>query len=254
MNAGHCAGAALTIALLATAMTASSCGDNSVPKIEARALPSIQNQRHNLRWKRFWVVQNDLARALELPVAELCSELGGAVCVTSGYITVTDVVRMQGASDVQAECARLQGGATCQDGPLVYVDSPSGLHVAALGGNNALLGGVFDAPAGPSVGTPLAIDRVALAACGERAARDAQSTAPAVFSKFAIAAAAVDPTTAGLPDTITDLYRRILARDPAAAELQALLAIAAGTPAASGEQFARLACYAIATTTEFLFQ
>jgi hypothetical protein len=243
------------------------------PPITPRSVPSAEADRTRLRWKRHRVVQNDLARALVLTEAEVCRDVDGQPCVASGRVGLLEWLRVVGLQTIGApggggppgggapppltpeqQCAQLQRGQTCQDAPYVDVESASGMHLLALGGNDPMIVGLYAPIEEPMVTTSLALDRYALSSCGERAARDVRSDRPEVFNKFDVRLPSVTPATAGLRDQVIDLYRRLLARDPAAGEADAIMSMAAGTETMSGEQFARLSCYGIATMKEFLFQ
>lgn len=228
----------------------SACADDSNAVDEAEATTA----RQTLRWKRARALQNDLAAALDLDPEAICLEIEGSDCATVRRVTLVDWL-MAGGMDreqAEAECALLQGHASCVDDTYIDLYSPIGVHVSALGGASPFLGEQYRGLAGPLVTTPLALDRMVLSACGERAALDAQGSAE-VFVDLDLAAD-VDPSSASVETTIVDLYRRLLARDPEASEVGVVAAIADAEPPVSGERFAQLACYAIATTAEFCFQ
>lgn len=241
------------LVLLCAACPSTPTADAGVA-IEARALPAVDHGRVSLRWKRFRVLQNDLSRALALSGAEVCTERSGAPCATGGVVTLKDWLRNQNVAeaDLDAECRRRQGSQTCVDGPYIPFDNPRGVHVITLGGNNALLGGVFEPIPAPIVTTPLATERMVLSACGERAAKDAVGPA-VVFTRLDLNAAAVTRASPGVRETVVDGYRRLLARVPTDAEADAVLSVLDDGPV-TGAEFARLSCFIIATTEEFLFQ
>jgi hypothetical protein len=117
---------------------------------------------------------------------------------------------------------------------------------------------MLEPSAEPLATTPFAIDRIVLSACSERVRRDREA-GPAdarVFSQFALDGDAPAPDDAAAAQLVTALYRRLLARDPVEHEVPLLAALAAnpddGRPIAAAD-FAAIACYAIGTTTEFLF-
>jgi hypothetical protein len=123
-----------------------------------------------------------------------------------------------------------------------------------------LLGGVepyelrIDEPlAVPSVAAPMAVDRIVLTACGERAARDFDQ--PASAALFAEVAASSAPGADARAAVAGRLYERLLARPATRAEIDALVGFhdQLGASAEPGRDWAQLACYAVATTTEFLF-
>jgi hypothetical protein len=209
--------------------------------------------RAQLRWKRYRTLQNDLAAALELAPDAVCTEVGGVPCATSGPVLLTDVLRVNGIDNAEAVCAYIQGRTTCADGALIELQTPKGLHVMSLGGNNPFLGEQFDPLAEPGLTTPVAVDRVVLSACGERVRLDVAGPAR-VFTSVDLSALTVRRDSAGVREQVTTLYRRILARDPEPAEVDALLSMLDGEPAMKATDFARLACYAIASSTEFIFQ
>jgi hypothetical protein len=233
---------------------ASGCGDNSTPELQARVLPAVQHARVNLRWKRFRVIQNDFAQALELPARDVCVEATGDQCAAGGVVTLTDWLRARNVpeSQIEAECARLQGTATCADGPYIPFDNPRGVHVASLGGNDPFLGGLLDSLPEPIVVTPVALERFALTACGERVARDAAGTA-VVFKSVNLASTAVTRMSLGVEETVVDMYKRFLARLPTAEERTSALSVLDGQPI-TGAQFARLTCFMVSTLPEFAFQ
>jgi hypothetical protein len=229
-------------------------GGGAVQPVQARPLPQVTGARQRLRWKRFRAVQNDFARALELPPSEVCVESGNAPCALTTPLMLTDYLRTQGTeeADLDAECARQQKSSVCTDAPLLNIYNPRGLHVLALGGNDSLTAGVLEPIAAPSLGTPIALDRFALIACGERAARDAEGP-PVVFTRLDLSAQSVTKETLGLRETVTELYRRFLGRDAEPAETDAVLSLVDPAPL-QAVQFARLACYAVSTSMEAMFQ
>lgn len=172
--------------------------------------------RNQLVWKRQRAFEQDLLGALSLDKGELCNELGRYSCV--------DFV-----------------------------------HLVPLGGNDPFGKAQYEPIPAPSVTTSLSVDRVVLAACGRRVAKDAAGPA-VVFGALDLSAPALDASdpevAAAVDETIATLYRRFLARDPTADETtiaRDLLLDETGQPV-SARDFARLACYAVGTTTENLFR
>ncbi|WP_141734299.1 hypothetical protein [Oligoflexus tunisiensis] len=124
------------------------------------------------------------------------------------------------------------------------------VHLTVLGGNEPFLNGQYERAEAPTVLTSVAIDRVVLSACSRRVELDAAAGANAtVFKYFPLTAA--KPNDEQIKQQATDLYRRILARDPEAAELQAIAEF--GATAAAGDKIALSLCYAIATSAENIF-
>jgi hypothetical protein len=131
------------------------------------------------------------------------------------------------------------------------------VHLVPLGGNDPFDTGILQPTAEPLATTPAIVDRVLLSACGQRVALDRAAPAgqAAVFEALDLNGAAPGPGEAPVTATITELYRRLLARLPTAEEVALVAEL---TTQASGERlgaadFATLACFAIGGSTEFLF-
>jgi hypothetical protein len=131
------------------------------------------------------------------------------------------------------------------------------VHLVPLGGNDPFDTGILQPTAEPLATTPAVVDRVLLSACGQRVALDRAAPAgqAVVFKALDLngpAPAAEDPATSA---TITELYRRLLARNPTSEEVAIVAEL---TTQASGERlaaadFATLSCFAVGGSTEFLF-
>jgi len=173
------------------------------------------SSKGDLRWKRFRVVETDLMNALELNKAQVCNELGLA-----GF---------------------------CYD--LV--------HLVPLGGNSPVATGMYKPLAEPGVTMPLSFDRVALQGCGTRADIDALVAVDdrVIWRNIDILADSIAPDDAGLRADVNELYRRLLGRAATSAELDTVTALAEDVDgeAVSARDVAKLACYSIATTSEFIF-
>lgn len=128
--------------------------------------------------------------------------------------------------------------------------------------HNILLGGVepyelrIDEPlAAASVASPMATDRVVLSACGERVALDFADPASAVLFAEVVAAAA--PEASDREAVAARLYEHLLGRAARAEEVEALAAMFFEPDeealAADAREWSQLACYAVATSAEFLF-
>jgi hypothetical protein len=243
----------VTVGALLVVAAACSSDPEPEPTIQPRALPEVPHGRARLRWKRFRAVQHDLSRALALPERGVCTERTGQQCAANGPVTLKDWLRSENVPEdqLEEECKKRQGSTECVDGVFIPYDNPRGAHVITLGGNNTMLAGIHDPIVEPIVTTPIAVDRMVLSACGERAALDVEGS-PEVFTLFNIASLVVDDSTDGVVATIEDLYRRLLARSATDAETEALLGLLSDP--ISGEEFARLSCFVIATTPEFIFQ
>jgi hypothetical protein len=131
------------------------------------------------------------------------------------------------------------------------------VHLVPLGGNDPFDTGILQPTAEPLATTPAVVDRVLLSACGRRVALDraAPGGQAVVFSALDLNALAPAPADSPTTATITELYRRLLARDPSSEEIGLVAEL---TTQASGERlaaadFATLACFTIGGSTEFLF-
>jgi hypothetical protein len=127
------------------------------------------------------------------------------------------------------------------------------VHTVALGGNDPFGSGLLR-PAHSSLSTtPLAVDRVTLSACSQRARADKQGS-PKLFSALDLAGAAPLADSDAFKATITTLFRRLLARDPKPSELTTLAGLVSGDgESMNAEEFATLACFTVASSLESLF-
>lgn len=168
----------------------------------------------DLRWKRATPLKNDLMVGLGLGEAEVCSELG-----LDGF------------------CFSL-------------------IHTVPLGANDPVKAAMYRPVAEPGATAPLAIDRVVLSACGARVDLDATATgAKVVWREIDLNASSLDPDSDAVANDVQSLYRRLLARDPTPEESALVASLAedvSGQPVYARD-FAKMACYSVATTSEFLF-
>jgi len=120
-----------------------------------------------------------------------------------------------------------------------------------LGGVEPTTLGIDEPLPNPTVSAPIAVDRVAVSACGERWARDVAG--PAVIFAPVIA----EDTEKAREAVAANLIRRLLSRQPEKAELEGLVTgLYADIAAASTDpkrDWAVGACVVIATSTEALF-
>jgi hypothetical protein len=173
-----------------------------------------QAQRGELQWKRNAALQRDLMRALELPEDGVCNELGRGSCTRE-------------------------------------------IHHISLGGADPLQIGLYEPLPDTLVSTPIVLDRVVMSACASRVELD-RSGPPVVFTELDLGAAAPSPEDEAFTATVTALYRRLLSRDPEPHELTTLGALTSdgddgAGKAVSARDFAVLTCFAIGTSSEFLF-
>lgn len=132
------------------------------------------------------------------------------------------------------------------------------VHAIALGGVDAYGAGVYEPLKASAITTPLAVDRLALSGCTQRAVLDFKSLDSAKIFKLEVEnGALVDINAESTSAVITTLFQRIHLRDPKdneAAHLRALYpqVIEAGstTPA---QDWASLSCYSVLTMMESLF-
>ncbi len=126
------------------------------------------------------------------------------------------------------------------------------VHLMALGGHDPFGQARYEPAAQPLVTTSLAVDRLALSACARRVELDRED--PVVFTGLDLDAQAPAPDSAAVERTVTTLYQRLLGREPTSGEVDVLAELVADAQRPiSGAQFAQLSCFAVATTTEFLF-
>lgn len=205
----------ILISLLAVTAGAG-CGEDSspVPPVESAACEEKPPSAREPLWKRVGAVTRDLERALALGEDEVCSELGSRRCA--------DVYRVP------------------------------------LGGSDAANQGVYRPLSEPLVTTPLALERTVLSACVRRVDAD-KTGSPVVFdqidltrSELPLSDATVD---AALSAQLVALHHRLLSRDPTAAEVERLktLVVDADGQPISARDFAVLSCFAVGTSTDFLF-
>ena len=179
------------------------------------AVPTDVATSHHphLQWKRYSALEADLVQALELAPEELCTEFGLESCINA-------------------------------------------VHLTPLGGNEPFKSGLLEPTAEPLATTPAVVDRLLLSACGRRTELDLAAKKQAkVFQGLDLESDAPSPEDASVKETVTDLYHRFLARDPDEKELSIVSGLTRDDKArpVPAKEFATLACYAVGTSTEFLF-
>jgi hypothetical protein len=121
------------------------------------------------------------------------------------------------------------------------------VHLTVLGGNEPYEMGQYERAQTPTALTAVAVDRIVLTACSKRLELDRQAAANAVvFKHFPLSGPA--PEAKALEMQTTELYRRILARNPESNEIAAVDAIRAQNLAA--DKLALMLCFAIGTSAE----
>ncbi len=130
-------------------------------------------------------------------------------------------------------------------------DCATEVHKVALGGVDPYDGGVYKPLPEAPVTAPIALDRIAVSACSLRAERDFAAPSSAAFYG---ALAQGDTSTEARGSVVMALYDRLLLRNPTTAELEAVVGL---YDELDGDELPRrwskLACIAIATTTEAAF-
>lgn len=129
-------------------------------------------------------------------------------------------------------------------------DCISDAHLITLGGVEPTTLGVNEPVENPSVSAPIAVDRVAIAACGERYARDLAGS-PVLFG----------PVLEGnskrhRAQVVEGLIRRVLARHPTTEEVDGLVELYEEIEPLSDDpvrEWSVGACVVVATSTEALF-
>lgn len=173
----------------------------------------LRSTQPGLQWKRYAAFENDLAAALALPKDAICKELGGVNCIR-------------------------------------------GVHLSPLGGHDPFKSGLLEPSGEPLATTPTVVERIVLSACSARAELEGSGKEKAqVFTGIDLKGAAPAPTDASTLALVTNLYRRLLARDPDAEESQIVagLALDAEGKPVPALSFVKSACFAIGTSSEFLF-
>ena len=217
---------ALAAALALLAAGASGCprdkkggGDDETPTPSPTAT-QFASLDGNVKFKRAQRLRNDLAAGLGLATNELCNELGQYSC--------TDTV-----------------------------------HPVALGEVEPYQQGIYEPPEATGLSAPLVIERIAMAGCITRVDRDL-TQAPTAGSIFLLDVAGDGTLVAGAASeakartAIATLYRRVTGRAVEAAEEDRLFAMygevaASGQTPAAARDWAVLACFAVASSTESIF-
>jgi hypothetical protein len=169
--------------------------------------------RTTLQWKRAGAFEADLSRALDLPRDSLCREFGTASCVHD-------------------------------------------VHLVPLGGSDPFSTGMFEPAAEPLASTPTVVERIVLSACAARVELDRKAGSEAsVFKQLSLDGDAPAPEHEETRALVTELFQRLLARDPGNAELATVAALARDDSGAAiaASDFAKLACFTIGSSAEFLF-
>lgn len=156
------------------------------------------------------------------------------------------------ASDL-AEALDLEREAVCRE--LGQYDCVDEVHRIVLGGVEPYTLGVRDPLPSIAVTAPIAQDRVALAACTERIARDLAGSEPLFLKRIDLG----EPTPGELEATAKRFYDRILRRAATADEVNVLTQFHStvtgetSDSATATRDWAILSCFMVATTLESIF-
>jgi hypothetical protein len=150
-----------------------------------------------------------------------------------------------------ARALKLAPEAVCRE--LDQYDCVDRVHTVPLGEVEPYVRGIFDAPAQTGAPTPLAVDRVVLAACSAAVERDLTEGGEGLF--VGVDRHTISP--AAQADSVGALYRAALQRVPTedeVAHLQRLYeSLSARGAEPLGQTWATLSCFAVFTTVEALF-
>jgi hypothetical protein len=157
-----------------------------------------------------------------------------------------------------AAALSLPAGQVCNE--LGQYPCTTAVHTVALGGVEPYGLGFYEPLPFTGVTTPIAVDRVALAACGQRVTLDITSPSEAViFRGIELDAQGRLASREGEPvkTAITALYQRALLRDPTEAEVGALVQLATDIESTSspapGRDWMKAACFAVLSSAESVF-
>ncbi len=134
------------------------------------------------------------------------------------------------------------------------------VHTVTLGGVDPYRSGLYEPLPITGVTTPIAVDRLVLAACAQRVARDVDAPAEAViFRGVALDAQGRLVGQQGQPvrDAINVLYQRGLQRDAEGSELDAWLRLAAAIESSGrgrpGRDWMTAVCFGVLSSAESVF-
>ena len=136
----------------------------------------------------------------------------------------------------------------------------SSVHNVTLGGVDPYSNSLYEALPASGVTTPIAIERVALAACGQRVTLDVTTPSTAVLFKAIPLDAQgrlVDRQGEPVKAALSALYQRGLLRDPTKQEVDALVKLSTDieTTASTqpGQDWMKAACFVVFSSAESVF-
>jgi hypothetical protein len=132
------------------------------------------------------------------------------------------------------------------------------VHKVSLGGINAYGNAQYHYPDQATITSPIALDRVVLSACIQRAQIDLLNPAQAViFKDIRLSADGRLVRDEAIPNSIRNLYQRAFLREPTSSEVDALVKlyedIYAEQPIGASVNWMSLSCYAVLTSVEAAF-
>ncbi len=131
----------------------------------------------------------------------------------------------------------------------------TGVHLFALGGNDAVGRSQYTPLEQPTQLSAIAVERVVSQACLQRIALDAETSAPVVFTSLKLQQTIAEQSETAVRAQIRSLSQRFLQRDPRAEEEQLLLHLADPQRfgALPARDLAHGLCLAFGSQLEFLF-
>jgi len=167
------------------------------------------------------------------------------------------IVRFKGAARLRLELSRVLDLAPTELCKELGAYDCLGIHTVVLGDPDAFFSGVYEPLPSTTSTSPLAVDRVVLSACSQRAALDLGGES-VIFADLPVDDGALDADATEVEQAINRLYQRGLGRNAKPSEIahhrQLYLDVeASGSSRAPAEDWATLSCFATLTSMEFLF-
>jgi hypothetical protein len=122
-------------------------------------------------------------------------------------------------------------------------------HLVMLGGNDPFAGSMYRPIPRPLPLSPIAVDRVSLAACTARTKADREGKA-VVFTNIDLTAKTLSSKDTAVRTQVASLFRRFLRRNATTEEIDAVASLADGRDAM---EFAALSCFVVSTSIEGVF-
>jgi hypothetical protein len=133
------------------------------------------------------------------------------------------------------------------------------VHPLALGGTDPYSSGLYEPLPFTGATSPIVIDRVALSGCTQRVTLDlATPSAAVIYQGFTIGSdGKMDPSQSAVDAAVTQLYQRVLLRNPTSAEIEHLRQLyrdieATGKPNPA-QSWMTLSCFSVLSSIESVF-